>query len=142
MQAVLIAMTILGCDDSVTQCNYIASPDKRWETIAACDAETEKRLHSFTNVHYPTVIAVCERSRLAPADASPAPAPQQPAITAQTNIVEAKPQPSRGIVGFAAKAVAQAREMLPSRHGVKRVLSTPVHFVSDSYSWMARRIAP
>ena len=35
MQAVLIAMTILGCDDSVSQCNYVATVDKRWETVAA-----------------------------------------------------------------------------------------------------------
>ena len=60
MQAVLIAMTILGCNDSVTQCNYVATVGKHFETVAMCDADSERQLKHYSNISYPTVIAVCE----------------------------------------------------------------------------------
>lgn len=60
MQAALIIMTILGCDDSATQCHYVEMLDKRWETVEACDAEAEARLSRYNNISYPVVVAVCQ----------------------------------------------------------------------------------
>lgn len=60
MQTALIIMTILGCDDSVTQCHFVEMLDQRWATIQACDAETEQRLSDYDTINYPVVVAVCQ----------------------------------------------------------------------------------
>ena len=60
MQTALILMTILGCDDSATQCHYVEMVDKRWATIQACDASSEDTLKLYGNLPYPVVVAVCQ----------------------------------------------------------------------------------
>lgn len=135
MQAVLIAMTILGCDDSISQCNYLATVDKRWETVAACDAEAERRLKTYVNVNYPSVIAVCEAPNTVAAAEPPKPAPAPPAV------VEATEQRPQGLLGFADNIAQQVRDHLPSGKSVKDTLTKPVHFVSTSYSWVVTRLA-
>jgi hypothetical protein len=60
MQTALIIMTILGCDDSATQCHFVEMLDQRWATIQACDAEAEARLSGYNNISYPVVVAVCQ----------------------------------------------------------------------------------
>ncbi|AGS21985.1 hypothetical protein NXC12_CH02237 [Rhizobium etli] len=137
MQAVLIAMTILGCDDSVSQCNYVATVDKRWETVAACDAEAERRLKAYANVSYPSVIAVCEAPKALAAAEPPKPAPL-PATAANTAPVA--PEEPTGLAGFAENIAGQVRAHLPSGRDVKETLSKPVHFVSASYSWVVTRL--
>ncbi|MGO8071073.1 hypothetical protein AB9F41_00980 [Rhizobium leguminosarum] len=135
MQAVLIAMTILGCDDSISQCNYVATVDKRWETVSACDAEAERRLKTYVNVNYPSVIAVCEAPK-AIAAAEPPPVP-----AATPEVAVAAPQPAGRIAGFAEGIAGQVRAHLPSGRSVKDTLTKPVHFVSASYSWVVTRLA-
>lgn len=137
MQAVLIAMTILGCDDSVSQCSYVATVDKRWETVAACDAEAERRLKAYANVSYPSVIAVCEAPRALAAAEPPKPAPL-PAATAET--APAPEEPVGKLAGFAENIAGQVRAHLPTGQDVKETLSKPVHFVSASYSWVVTRL--
>lgn len=136
MQAVLIAMTILGCDDSVTQCNYVATVDKRWESVAACDAEAERRLKAYANVSYPSVIAVCEAPKALAAAEPPKPAPLPTAGAAP----EPAEQPAGRLAGFAENIAGQVRAHLPSGRDVKETLSKPVHFVSASYSWVVTRL--
>ncbi|AJC79405.1 hypothetical protein IE4803_CH02209 [Rhizobium etli bv. phaseoli str. IE4803] len=137
MQAVLIAMTILGCDDSVSQCSYVATVDKRWETVAACDAEAERRLKSYANVHYPAVIAVCEAPKAVAAAEPPKPAP----IPAPVPAPEPVEEPVGKLASFAENIAGQVRAHLPSGRDVKETFSKPVHFVSASYSWVVTRIA-
>ncbi|XAZ25276.1 hypothetical protein LVY75_19150 [Sinorhizobium sp. B11] len=132
MQAVLIAMTILGCDDSVSQCNYVATVDKHWETVVACDAEAEQRLKNYANASYPTVIAVCEAPKsLAAAE------PAKPATSAPTAPEVAEQQD--GIGAFVDNIAGRVRANLPSGQDVKNTLAKPLHFVSASYSWAAAR---
>ncbi|NEK13733.1 hypothetical protein [Rhizobium leguminosarum] len=138
MQAVLIAMTIFGCDDSISQCNYVATVDKRWETVAACDAEAERRLKTYVNVNYPSVIAVCEAPKAIAAAEPPKPAPV-PAAAPEVPV--AAPQPAGRIAGFAEGIAGQVRAHLPSGRSVKDTLTKPVHFVSASYSWVVTRLA-
>ncbi|ACS56317.1 hypothetical protein [Rhizobium leguminosarum] len=138
MQAVLIAMTILGCDDSISQCNYVATVDKRWETVSACDAEAERRLKTYVNVNYPSVIAVCEAPKAIAAAEPPKPAP---APAAAPEVAVAAPQPAGRIAGFAEGIAGQVRAHLPSGRSVKDTLTKPVHFVSASYSWVVTRLA-
>ncbi|MBY5364284.1 hypothetical protein HFO97_30935 [Rhizobium leguminosarum] len=139
MQAVLIAMTILGCDDSISQCNYVATVDKRWETVAACDAEAERRLKTYVNVNYPSVIAVCEAPK-AIAAAEPPKAAPVPAAAPEV-VVAAPDEPAGRIAGFAEGIAGQVRAHLPSGKSVRETLTKPVHFVSASYSWVVTRLA-
>ncbi|MGR9435405.1 hypothetical protein ACU8V1_10260 [Rhizobium leguminosarum] len=139
MQAVLIAMTILGCDDSISQCNYVATVDKRWETVAACDAEAERRLKTYVNVNYPSVIAVCEAPKAIAAAEPPKPAPV-PAAAPEV-AVAAPEEPAGRIAGFAEGIAGQVRAHLPSGKSVRDRLTKPVHFVSASYSWVVTRLA-
>jgi hypothetical protein len=133
MQAVLIAMTILGCNDSVTQCNYVATVEKHFETVAMCDADSERQLKHYTSISYPTVIAVCEPPHPPePKVVAAAPAPA-PAVTEET--------PQTGVSGLASRMAAEVRTHLPSGHSMKSALATPVHFVSGSYSWVVRRLS-
>jgi hypothetical protein len=134
MQAVLIAMTILGCNDSVTQCNYVATVEKHWQTVAMCDAESEKQLRQYTSISYPTVIAVCEPPH------PPLPAEPKIAEASPTAPVESKESVETGVSGFASRMAAEVRTHLPSGHSMKSALATPVHFVSGSYSWVIRRL--
>ncbi|MCY0146703.1 hypothetical protein OEG84_02970 [Hoeflea sp. G2-23] len=60
MQTALILMTILGCDDTATQCHYVEMLDRRWATIQTCDAEAGNRLKDYSNLDYPVVVAVCQ----------------------------------------------------------------------------------
>ncbi|ASS57305.1 hypothetical protein [Rhizobium leguminosarum] len=139
MQAVLIAMTILGCDDSISQCNYVATVDKGWETVAACDAEAERRLKTYVNVNYPSVIAVCEAPKAIAAAEPPKPAPVPAA--APEAAVAAPEEPAGRIAGFAEGIAGQVRAHLPSGRSVRDTLTKPVHFVSASYSWVVTRLA-
>ncbi|TBE71068.1 hypothetical protein ELH03_10085 [Rhizobium beringeri] len=139
MQAVLIAMTILGCDDSISQCNYVATVDKRWKTVAACDAEAERRLKTYVNVNYPSVIAVCEAPKAIAAAEPPKPAPV-PAAAPEV-AVAAPEEPAGRIAGFAEGIAGQVRAHLPSGRSVRDTLTKPVHFVSASYSWVVTRLA-
>ncbi|MGR9497154.1 hypothetical protein ACU8OJ_10315 [Rhizobium leguminosarum] len=139
MQAVLIAMTILGCDDSISQCNYVATVDNRWETVAACDAEAERRLKTYVNVNYPSVIAVCEAPKAIAAAEPPKPAPV-PAAAPEV-AVAAPEEPAGRIAGFAEGIAGQVRAHLPSGKSVRDTLTKPVHFVSASYSWVVTRLA-
>jgi hypothetical protein len=140
MQAVLIAMTILGCNDSVTQCNYVATVEKHWETVAMCDAESETQLKHYTNISYPTVIAVCEP----PKPAAPPAAPEIASVPTPAPTPAQAPTDSTaesGVSGFADRIATKVRSHLPSGHAMKSALATPVHFVSGGYSWVVKRLA-
>jgi len=135
MQAVLIAMTIFGCNDSVTQCNYVATVDKHWQTVAMCDAESGKQLRGFTNAKYPTVIAVCEEPK-------PVAAPETPKVAEQTPPSQPAVQPTEetGIRAYAVRVAERVRAGIPTGNDIKQTLVKPVHFVSNGYSWVAQRL--
>lgn len=133
MQAVLIAMTIFGCNDAVTQCNYVATVDKQWQTVAMCDADSERQLKGFTNANYPTVIAICEEPR-------PSTAPVAPAIAGQPSAPAVQSAPETGFRAYAAHVAERVRSGLPTGQGIRETLAGPVHFVSNGYSWVAQRL--
>lgn len=133
MQVVLVAMTILGCNDSVTQCNYLTTVEQKWQTVAMCDADSERQLKRYTNVSYPTVIAVCEP----PKPASPE-APKAVVESAPTPPVPAETQGR--LSALADRVASEVRAYLPSGSEMKTALASPVHFVSGSYSWVAKRL--
>lgn len=133
MRTALVLMTILGCDDSATDCRHIATLQQRWTSIELCDAESEKQLGNYANASFPVVVAVCQTPEV-PADkpttANAAPSDSQPPAK-QTEAQEEET--------LTARAITRVKKILPSTEGVKEVLGKPVRMVEDSYSWIARR---
>jgi hypothetical protein len=137
MKTALVLMTILGCDDSATDCRHIETLQQRWTSIELCDSVSEKELGKFANAPYPVVVAVCQT----PEETSPVQnagantAPQPPA--AANNTATAAIEPPEETV--TAQAISRVRKILPSTEGVKGLLVKPVRIVEDSYSWIAKR---
>jgi hypothetical protein len=169
MQTALILMTILGCDDTATQCHYVEMLDQRWATIQTCDAEAGSRLKDYSNIDYPVVVAVCQSADdtglaelaadeggepaiepvatmdgipLPPADvpepviamAESATGPNASDDAAEVNLAPAEPHP-----GLIARVLQRVQNVLPETARVKSLIAEPVHFVTDSYSWVAQR---
>lgn len=131
MRTAMVLMTILGCDDTASDCRYIATPQQRWTSIELCDADSEKQLGQFTNVAYPVVVAVCQMPD----------APVQQATTGQDAPQAAEPSDAQEEENLAQRAIGRVKKILPSTEGVKEVLGKPVRMVEDSYSWIARRLS-
>jgi len=165
MQAALIIMTILGCDDSATQCYYVEMREERWATVQACDAASEDRLKTYSNLDYPVVVAVCQT----PGDTGLAEVAEEPAQDlvatavpdADTSLTSATPIPKAPIPeteiadpdveepadpvssdaepGMTTRVLNLVKEALPEKASVKALVSEPVHVVADSYSWVVQR---
>lgn len=161
MQTAFIIMSILGCDDTATQCHFVEMLDERWATIQACDAGSEDRLRTYSNLDYPVVVAVCQT----PGDAGLAEVQAEPAAESVAAIEpeqamalpEGVPVPKVDIPatvpltaaeqamledahpGMTSRAYNLVREALPEAATLKSLVSGPVHVVTDSYSWVAQR---
>jgi hypothetical protein len=162
MQAALIIMTILGCDDTATQCHFVEMLDERWATVQACDAGSEDKLRGYSNLNYPVVVAVCqtpgdtglneiagepaepELTATAQADTSlPAaegvPVPKADIPPADTTLAAETAAVAEDTPGMTAKVLNLVRNALPEAASLKALVSEPVHVVTDSYSWVAQR---
>lgn len=148
MKTALVVMTIMGCDDSVTHCNYLQTVDSTWQTVALCDAETDAHMNRVQNENYPVIVAVCEsahdRVTLDMAGQQPdSPSAGRPASDAPADMPEgayvAVDETEAAREGLAARALGIVRRALPDRAAVKSVVSTPVRIVEDGYSWVVRR---
>lgn len=134
MKTALVLMTILGCDDSATDCRHIATLQQRWTSVELCDSVSENELGKYANAPYPVIVAVCQTpeapsEQTATADATS----QQP----QANVtVDPAEIPEETLTQ---RAISRVRKILPSTEGVKTVLGKPVRMVEDSYSWIAKR---
>ena len=142
MNAAIIIMTILGCDDSATQCHYVQTVDQQWATIQTCDAASEAKLKSFSNIKYPVVVAVSQTpedsgivdARVEDGMAATAAGPDVAAAPTATPDVAADEHP-----GMASRVLTQIKDVLPAAASIKSLIVKPVHFVTDSYSWVAQR---
>jgi hypothetical protein len=132
MQTALIMMTILGCDDGLSQCDYIDTPKERWVSVELCHAASERLLTTFTDVSYPTVIAVCQEPEPTPTEVAAKAAPDPESDVTETTDDDRK--------GLAARALDTVRLALPGKEKVKMAFEAPLHVISDSYSWVARKI--
>lgn len=137
MKAALIVMTILGCDHDVNQCQYISTVDGTWPSIAQCDTDSQKQLPRFSNANYPVVVAVCESSGPGLAATDP-----QPQVTAPLEQAEAPaPHAAEAQPGLPKRALEFLSGAVPDREKLKTLVSKPVHYIEDGYSWVARRFA-
>lgn len=147
MNAALVVMTILGCSDSGTDCQYIATAQERWPTVAMCDAVSEDHLPTYADRPYSVLIAVCQDPQVAgvpnigpvPAARPSSDAPHQTAnATAgtETEVAEVTPEEAETLAG---RAIQRVRTVLPTTEGVKTLMTKPVRLVEGGYSWVARR---
>jgi hypothetical protein len=140
MKAALIVMTIMGCDDSATQCHYIDTVDRSWQTVALCDAQAETYINRNQNQNYPVIVAVCESSgdRMTADVAKPAPDTKPAETTVQadvpvpTEVVEARQ-------GLAARTLNFVKRAIPDREALKAAVTKPVRYAEDGYSWVVKR---
>lgn len=132
MQASLVIMTILGCNDSVSQCQYIATAEQRWVTVERCNADSEKALADYSSAKFPSIVAFCQKQTV-----------DQPHVTtADPEVNKAVPQPvpeaeKRTLAG---RAIQKVKEVLPGKADIKMVFTTPVHVVTDTYAWAAKTL--
>ncbi|HTO31249.1 MAG TPA: hypothetical protein VL202_08740 [Pararhizobium sp.] len=144
MVPALIIMTILGCDDNVTQCHYVSTVSGTWATIATCDAESQKQLPKFSNSNYPVIVAVCETSdkQMAKAEdpaastnADPLPmaTPQAQADTIPT------PPATQEQPSLPRRTLAPISGTIPDTAKLRQTIAKPVHYIEDGYSWVARK---
>lgn len=135
MRTALVLMTILGCDDTATDCQHVATLQQRWTSIELCDAESETKLGDFVNASYPVIVAVCQT----PEEPQSGLAKVEPQTPDTSTLAPAlAPQEEQTLTQ---KAITRVRRILPSTEGVKEVLGKPVRMVEDSYSWIARRLS-
>lgn len=139
MNAAIIAMTILGCDDSVNDCQYVATLQQRWPTIEMCNAVSEKELAAFANVSYPVVIAVCQDPTAAETadNVVRQPEQRQPENVAKAPVTEAERREEER--GLATRAISRVTSILPSSDGIRTLFGKPVRMVEGGYSWVAKK---
>jgi hypothetical protein len=137
MKAAFIVMSILGCDDSGVRCLPVASVAQQWPTVALCDAASERELSKFKNVNYPMVVAVCQTAdTTALADSEADLAENDPTAAAQPPV----PPKAEEHPGITARAIKLFEYAIPSKTALKSTITKPVHFVTDTYSWVARKV--
>lgn len=134
MQAALIMMTILGCDDSATDCQYIATLNQRWPSMALCDSVSEKELQAFVNVSYPVVIAVCQDPNVT--QAKPATSPALPPMQAPPSAAQERAQEQT----LAQQAINRAKSILPDAEKMHNLMRSPLRLAEDGYSWVVRKL--
>ncbi len=138
MKAALIVMTIMGCDDSATQCHYIDTVGKSWQTVALCDAQAETFINRHQDKNYPVIVAVCESSgdRIT-ADVAKPSVDETPAATAAEVPVPARTAEARQ--GLATRALNFVKKAIPGKADLKAAVTTPVRYAEDGYSWVVKR---
>lgn len=143
MQTALIVMTILGCDDSVTQCHYVATAQEHFVSVALCDAASEKILAGYSGVSYPMLVAVCQPPDTQTEVAAPPVSAAKPAVTDTAPLPgPAATLPESERQSLAARAVGKIRKVLPDTQDIRMVFETPLHVVAEGYSWVAKKISP
>ena len=141
MKAAFIVMSILGCDDSGANCLPVASVEQQWQTIAACDAASERHLAKYVNVNYPMVVAVCQTAgTTALADSTDDAAGFESASRSIAPVAKPVSAHADDRAGITSRAIALMKNAIPSKQTLKDTVTTPVHFVTDTYSWVARKI--
>lgn len=137
MKAAFIVMSILGCDDAGIVCTPVAQVEQQWQTIAACDAASDAQLTRFANLNHPTIVAVCQTENTTALDDSKEEVAQIETLSRANAPESLETDHDRGI---ASRAVSIVRNALPSRKGLTDAASYPVHVVTGTYSWVARKI--
>jgi hypothetical protein len=144
VKGAMIVMAIMGCDDSATKCTQLSLSEPRWETVAACDKDSEQELARYSNVKYPMVIAICQSPEVTKAEAmqdNTAHQQQQQGPAAPPPTAETAPKnPEKP--NLLQRTFGVIKEAIPTTEGVKSAVVKPVHVIADGYSWVVRKIKP
>lgn len=140
MKTALIMMTILGCDDDVKQCKYVETAPERFVSVALCDAATENVLARYTDIPYPTAVAVCQSPTPDQITGIPQTETDYSADSTTAALVPVEPPTEGERLSLTNRAMQTIRGVIPDKEDVKMIVQTPFHVVSDSYSWVARKI--
>lgn len=135
MKAALIVMTIMGCDDSATQCHYIDTVDRSWQSVALCDAQAETYINRHQDRNYPVIVAVCESSGDRMSAEVAVPEMESKAEAPPVELAETEKQ------GLAARALGFVKKAIPDTAALKAAVRTPVRYAEDGYSWVVKRFA-
>lgn len=130
VKTALIMMTILGCDDTASQCNFVQTLPQRWTSIELCDVASEREMARLQKIDYPVVVAVCQTPESALENSDDV---AEPAADAMTS-----PEVSTGL---AVRALERVKGVLPSVEGLRELAGKPIRLMTDSYSWVARKVA-
>ena len=144
VKGAMIVMAIMGCDDSATKCTQLSLSEPKWETVAACDKDSEQELARYSNVKYPMVIAICQSPEVTRAEAmqdNTAPRqPQQNPAPLPPTAETATREPDKP--NLLQRTFGVIKEAIPTTEGVKSAVVKPVHGIADGYSWVVRKINP
>lgn len=141
VKTAMIVMAIMGCDDSATKCTQLSLSEPKWETVAACDKDSEQELARYSNVHYPMVIAICQSPEVTKAEAmqdNTAHQQAQPALPPTPETAAKEPEKPN----LLQRTFGVIKEAIPTTEGVKTAVTKPVHVIADGYSWVVRKIKP
>ena len=140
MKAAFIVMSILGCDDNGAACSPVAQVPAQWHTIADCDRDSEKHLAAYANIKFPMVVAVCQTAdTTALADSTEDAA--QIETASQSSATQPQPVPAgKTQAGITARALELARHAIPSGEALRQTVSYPLHVMTGTYSWVAKKI--
>lgn len=153
MKTALIVMTILGCDDSATQCHYIDTVDSSWQSVALCDAQSETQMIRYQNSNYPVIVAVCEtnggQAGGGQQDADVEDDLSQPAdsqANAATPPAAAAPEPpapptATQTAGIASRTLSMLKRNLPDPAAIGDTMAKPFRYAEDGYSWVVRKFS-
>ncbi len=136
MRTALIMMTILGCDDTASHCELVRTLPQRWTSIELCDAASEREMARLQGIEYPMLVAVCQIPDL---PASPETA-TSPALEDLGPVLPA-PASAEEEEGLAARALERVKNVLPSIEGLRDLAAKPIRLMTESYSWVARKVA-
>lgn len=163
MKTALIVMTILGCDDSATQCHYIDTVDSSWQSVALCDAQSETQMIRYQNSNYPVIAAVCEtnsgqagggqtgggqtgggQQNADVEDDLSQPADNQ--ANAATPPAAAAPEPpapptATQTAGIASRTLSMLKRNLPDPAAIGDTMAKPFRYAEDGYSWVVRKFS-
>lgn len=141
MKAALIVMTIMGCDDSATQCHYIDTVGRSWQTVSLCDAQAETYINRHQNKNYPVIVAVCESSgdRITADVAKPAPDATPADNTLAATEVPVPAETTEAKQGLTARTLNFVKKAIPDKAALKAAVTTPVRYAEDGYSWVVKR---
>ncbi len=141
VKTAMIVMAIMGCDDSATKCTQLSLSEPKWDTVAACDKDSEQELARYSNVHYPMVIAICQSPEVTKAEAlqDNSAVLQQPQGPVQS---PPPPQTATREPNLLERTFGVIKKAIPTTEGVKEAVGKPVHVIADGYSWVVRKIKP
>ena len=147
MSAALIVVTILGCDDGLTRCQYIDTSPDTYQTIALCDEALEADLNHYKYSEYASVVGVC-RSQDEPVEAAMGGITVTGIPEFQAKLVEepqpagneATPRQGNRLVIMTNATLEKAASILPERDQVRAVAVAPVNAVKGGYVWVRRRL--